>query len=56
MRFRMMERLTAARLNEVLAENADLSCHIITDELYVYRPVGKGFAGGHEAVKHSDGE
>jgi hypothetical protein len=30
-RFRMMERITADRVGEVIAENADLTCRVITD-------------------------
>lgn len=52
-RFRMMDRITADRLREVVAENADLSCRLITDELSAYKKVGKAFEGGHEVVKHS---
>jgi len=55
-RFRMMERLTADRIGEVLIENADLSCRLITDELYSYRRPGRAFKGGHEFVTHSLGE
>ncbi len=52
-RFRMMERITSDRVGEVIAENADLTCRVITDELSVYKRVGKQFDGGHEVVKHS---
>ena len=55
-RFRVMERLTAARLGDFIAENADLSCRLITDDLNWYGPVGKAFQGGHQAVRHSAGE
>ena len=55
-RFRMMDRLTAERLRSVIAENADLTCRIITDEFPRYRPIGKAFEGGHDVVKHSVGE
>ena len=41
-RFRMMDRLTAERLREVIAENADLTCRIITDELTQYRRLRHG--------------
>jgi transposase-like protein len=51
-RFRMMERLTAARLSEFIAENADLTCRIITDDLNLYNTVGKKFDGGHKVVHH----
>ena len=54
-RMRMMERLTSDRLTEVLAENADRTCRLITDDYYAYRQVGRAFAG-HEVVKHSAGE
>ena len=43
-RFRMMERLTADRIGEVLAENAALSCRVITDELKVYPKATARFA------------
>jgi len=55
-RFQMMDRLTVDRLKEVIMENADLTCRIITDEYQCYRPVGKLFEGGHAFVKHSLGE
>jgi ISXO2-like transposase domain len=55
-RFQMMDRLTVDRLQEVIMENADLTCRIITDEYQCYRPIGKAFIGGHQFVKHSLGE
>lgn len=55
-RFQMMDRLTVDRLQEVIMENADLSCRIITDEYQNYFPIGKAFEGGHDHVKHSLGE
>lgn len=55
-RFRMMERLTIDQLSEVLVENADFTCRVITDEFNMYHPLGMMFRGGHESVKHSDRE
>jgi len=52
-RFQMMDRITSDRVGEVIAENADLTCRIITDEAHVYRSIGRAFDGGHESVKHS---
>lgn len=52
-RFRMMDRLTADRLREVIVENADLTCRIITDDFVAYNPVGYEFEGGHRRVNHS---
>jgi len=54
-RFRVMERLTAERVGEFIAENADHSCRIITDELSTYKALNLGgyFEGGHETVTHS---
>ena len=43
-------------IGEVLAENADLSCRVITDELAVYPKATAPFTGGHDFVKHSRGE
>lgn len=54
-RMRMMERLTSERLAEVLAENADRTCRLITDDYMAYRRVGQAF-GSHEVVKHTAGE
>jgi transposase-like protein len=54
-RMRMMERLTSDRLTEVLAENADRTCRLITDDYLAYRRVGQAF-DSHEVVKHSAGE
>jgi transposase-like protein len=55
-RFKMLERITAENLNKFVAENADLSCRIITDEFNMYKKVGSKFEGGHEVVTHSAGE
>ncbi|MGB8988360.1 MAG: IS1595 family transposase, partial [Candidatus Sulfotelmatobacter sp.] len=55
-RFRMMERVTADKIGQFVAENADLSCRIITDEFQAYKKLGRAFNGGHEVVKHSAGE
>jgi transposase-like protein len=51
-RFKMMQRLTAEQIGQVLEVNADQSCRLITDEFRAYIPLGKRFAGGHETVKH----
>jgi len=55
-RFEMMARVTADNIGRFVAENADLSCRIITDEYPAYNKVGKAFEGGHEVVTHSAGE
>lgn len=55
-RLRMMDRLTSDRLTEVLAENADMTCRLITDDWSGYHRVGRAFEGGHEVVTHSQGE
>ena len=52
-RFQMMERVTSMNISRFIAENADLSCRVITDEAPVYKFVGKFFEGGHEVVTHS---
>lgn len=52
-RFQMMERVTSMNISRFVAENADLSCRIVTDEAPVYKFVGKFFEGGHEVVTHS---
>src|ERR1700686_2407538 len=55
-RFRMLEKVTAENLSNFIAENADLSCRMITDEFNLYTKVGRKFEGGHEVVTHSAGE
>lgn len=57
-RFRVMERLTADRVGEFIAENADHTCRIITDQFGTYRALklGEYFEGGHETVNHSKKE
>jgi transposase-like protein len=55
-RFQVSERITSDRLGHFLAENADLSCRLLTDEWVGYQRVGKMFEGGHHAVKHAIGE
>jgi transposase-like protein len=55
-RFRAMERLTSDRLGDFIAENADLSCRLMSDEFNLYKRVGKAFEGGHHVVKHSGAE
>ena len=55
-RFRMLDRVTAATLAEAIAENVDLRSRLITDELALYTVVGREFEGGHETVKHKAGE
>jgi transposase-like protein len=51
--FRMMERVTSMNIASFIAENADLTCRVITDEAPIYKFVGKHFEGGHEVVTHS---
>lgn len=57
-RFRVMERLTADRMAEFIAENADHTCRIITDEFGAYKAMklGEYFEGGHEIVTHKTKE
>ena len=51
-RFQMMERVTAENISKFIAQNADLSCRVITDEFNLYKNVGRKFEGGHEVVTH----
>lgn len=41
------------RLHTLLAENADHTCRLSTDEHAGYLRVGEAFKGGHESVKHT---
>jgi transposase-like protein len=55
-RLASMERLTADHIGRVLAENADQTCRVITDEYRAYGPAAAGFSGGHYRVTHGTGE
>jgi len=55
-RFKMLQRVTSDQLGQFIAENADLSCRLITDEFPGYKQVGKAFICGHETVTHTAGE
>jgi transposase-like protein len=55
-RFRVMERVTSETVSRFLAENADRSCRLITDESSAYKKLGKEFEGGHKHVRHSMGQ
>jgi transposase-like protein len=55
-RFRALERITAANVSKVIYENADHTCRLITDELLLYRAIGRNFEGGHERVEHGSRE
>ncbi len=55
-RYRMMQRVTAGKLASVIAQHADLSARLITDESGAYTKIGRKFQGGHETVKHGAGE
>lgn len=51
-RFRVMQRVTSGTLREFIAENADHSCRLITDDAGFYKSVGTAFEGGHKRVRH----
>jgi len=51
-RFRVLQRVTGETLSEFVAENADRSCRLITDDSKLYKAVGKAFDGGHKFVRH----
>lgn len=47
---------TGPSVRGVVLGNIGRDARLMTDESYLYRKVGKLFAGGHESVKHSVGE
>jgi transposase-like protein len=53
---RPIEHVDAATLKSAMEEVIDPSARILTDELKSYPRAAAGFAGGHERVRHSDGE
>ena len=48
--------MTADQIGRVLAENADHTCRIITDEYFSYSGAARPFTGGHEVVSHGKKE
>jgi transposase-like protein len=55
-RFQMLKRVSSKNLSKFIAQNADLSCRLITDELNLYTVVGRQFKGGHHVVRHGMGQ
>jgi transposase-like protein len=55
-RFRKLERITSKNIREFIAENADPTCRMITDQFNRYTKIGRSFEGGHEVVNHTRGE
>lgn len=53
LRLAAVANITSDTLLDAIVENVDLNGRLITDELNVYKRVGKAFRGGHEVVKHS---
>ncbi len=51
-----MERLSSDKLKEAVLESVDNSSRIMTDEFRSYRGLERLFKGGHETIKHSEGE
>lgn len=51
-----VENLQAKTLKAIAKANVDAKAALMTDELNSYRSVGKAFSGGHEVVKHGEGE
>ena len=51
-----VDRVDAANLKQAIAEQVDQSAAIHTDELGVYKGIGKHFDGGHHTVHHGSGE
>ncbi|MFK5956518.1 MAG: IS1595 family transposase [Planctomycetota bacterium] len=53
-RLKVMERVNTKTLSSAITEHVDLSeSRLVTDELVLYKPIGKAFSGGHETVNHS---
>lgn len=56
-RARAMKKVTGQNLSKFLKANVDLkNATLHTDEHHGYVEIGRKFSGGHEAVKHAQGE
>lgn len=51
-----VEHVDGKTLKGFLAENADPSAMVVTDEWAAYQGLAEAFAGGHEVITHGDGE
>ena len=56
MHSRPLENVDGANIGPIMAEVIDPNARIVTDELRVYPPLARDFAGGHATVNHSAGE
>jgi transposase-like protein len=56
LRLRYVTDLTAPNLRGAIRDHIATSARLITDEYNLYTRIGREFEGGHETVKHSDGE
>ena len=52
----VVERVTAKDLGKIIDENLNITARLVTDDLSVYGPIGRKHPGGHETVKHGQGE
>ncbi|MCA8980627.1 MAG: IS1595 family transposase [Planctomycetes bacterium] len=55
-RFRVMERVTAAGLKAALREHVEQDARLHTDESSAYTKLGREYGGGHHTVNHSKRE
>jgi len=53
---RHVEKVDGATLGPIMREVIDKKAALITDELPVYKRLGKDFEGGHHVVNHAQGE
>jgi len=53
---RHIERVDGATLGPIMRQVIDKKAKLVTDELPVYKRLGKDFDGGHEVVNHASGE
>ena len=56
LRMQVVERITAQNFGRIVDENLNVTARLITDDLGVYGPIGRNHLGGHESVKHGQGE
>ena len=51
-----VDKVTAAKLDEITRNNVSLESTFNTDEALRYVKMGKGFKGGHQVVNHGKGD
>jgi len=54
-RAKVVAKVTSKTIGKEIFDNVDLRSHLITDQLRLYRTIGRKFPGGHSEIRHDLG-